>query len=54
MWILRGAKALDRRDLLTLMHDGKCQAGVYSAAVNDHGARSALSVIASFFGTGQM
>ena len=46
-------QALDRRDLRAVVRDGKREAGVGPAAVDQHRAGAALAVVAAFLGAGQ-
>ena len=46
-------EALDRRDLEAVLRDGEQQAGVRAAAVDEHGARAALPVVAALLGPGE-
>ena len=47
------AQALDRRDLLPVVHQGQAQARVHPAAVHVHGARAALPVVAALLRAGE-
>jgi len=47
-------QTFNRCNLIALMHDGKCEAGVHAASVHMHRASSALTVIASLFGAGKL
>ena len=41
-------------NLIALMHDGKCEAGVHASSVHVDSASPTLTVIASFFGAGKL
>jgi hypothetical protein len=36
------------------VHGGEAEAGIHTSAIDMHGARTALAVVASLFGSGQM
>ena len=46
-------QALDRRDVVAVLHDGEREAGVDAAAVQQHRARAALAVVAALLGAGE-
>ena len=52
MQIVTVRQALDRRDRVAVVHHGERQAGVDPAAVDQHGAGAALSVVAALFRAG--
>jgi hypothetical protein len=52
--VFRLTDALKRRDLLALVHRGEAETGIHAAPIDVHGARTALAMIASLFGSGQM
>jgi hypothetical protein len=52
--VFRLADALKRRDLVALVHGGEAETGIHAPAIDVDGARTALAVIASLFGSGQM
>ncbi len=45
---------LDSGNLVALVRHRQTQAGIHAAAVYQHRTRSALSVIAAFFGAGHL
>jgi hypothetical protein len=50
--IFRLTDALKRRDLVALVHGGEAETGIHTPTIDVHGARTALAVIASLFGSG--
>src|SRR4051812_18643938 len=54
MQLIAVRETFDRCDLIALMHDGETETGINPAAVDEHRARSALTVIAAFFRTGEL
>jgi hypothetical protein len=52
--IFRLTDALKRRDLLALVHRGEAETRIHAPAIDVHGARTALAMIASLFGSSQM
>jgi hypothetical protein len=52
--VFRLADPLERRDLFALVHGGEAETGIHAPAIDVHSARTALAVIASLFGSGQM
>src|SRR3954462_11182110 len=51
--LLAARKPLDRRYAPALLHNGECQARQLTAAVDVHGARAALSVVAALLAAGE-
>jgi hypothetical protein len=51
--LVGAAEPLDRHDAIAVVHGGKRQAGVDSAAVDVHRAGAALAVVTAFFRPGQ-
>src|SRR5262249_32629390 len=49
----RRTQSLDRRDLVSIVHDSKVETREHAPAVHVHGACTALSVIAALLGAGQ-
>jgi hypothetical protein len=45
--VARLAEALDRHDLVVLMHHGEREAGIDPSAVDQHRARPALTMVAA-------
>jgi hypothetical protein len=52
-WAVRLGEALDRRDVAAFGRGGEREAREHTPAVDKHGARAALAVVAPFFGSGQ-
>src|SRR5207237_1095320 len=48
------AHALNCRDLFALVHGGEAKTRIHAPTIDVHRARTALTVIASLFGAGQM
>jgi hypothetical protein len=48
------AKALDRGDLVALVHDGERQAGIDAPAADHNGAGAALAVVTTLLRAGQV
>ena len=47
------AETLDGSDLFPVVHQGQAEAGEHASAVDMHGARAALPVVAAFLRSGQ-
>ncbi len=54
MQIFRLADALNRRDFVALVHRGEAKTGIHATTVDMRSTGAALSVVATFFGPGQM
>jgi hypothetical protein len=50
--VFRLTDALNGCDLLAVVHRGEAETGIHASAIDVHGARTALAVIASLFGSG--
>ena len=53
MQVVAVGEALDGRDVEAVLRDGEQQAGVRAAAVDEHGARAALAVVAALLRPGE-
>src|SRR3954464_11831332 len=53
MEVVAVGQALDRRDLVAVMHQGEAETAVDPLSIDDNRARAALSLIASLFCPGQ-
>lgn len=47
-------ETFNRRDRISLMHDGESQAGIYSSAIHMDGARAALAMVTTFLGAEEL
>ena len=54
MQFITARESFDRNDLIAFVHQRESETGVDSPAVDQHGARAALAMIAAFFRTGQL
>src|SRR4029077_17450414 len=52
--IFRLTDSFNGGDLIALVHCGKAKTGIHAPPINVDSARAALTMIASFFGAGQM